>query len=492
MTEGHAWIVGAGPGDPGLITVAGVRALAAADVVLYDALSSPALLREARPGAEFVYVGKRAGEHAMSQAEIEALMVSRAKAGANVVRLKGGDPFVFGRGSEEALACREAGVPFTIVPGISSALAAPAYAGIPVTHRGLSTNFLVVTGNESGDETPSVDWEAAARAETLVILMGVRTLRSNMERLVAAGKPGSTPAACVRWGTRPDQQVLTGTIADIADRAEAVRLQSPVVTVVGQVAGLAEKLAWFAPGPLAGRRIVVTRARAQASDLAARLDALGAHVIEAPVIATRPLPENIPVECVAGCWDWIVFTSANGVEAFFLALDNAGIDTRALHGAKVASIGGATTAALAVRGVRPDFVPSRATSDVLAGELPRVNGARIYLPVSNLTDDRLVNALRKRGGKVDKAAAYETIPQPLDAERLREVAEADAVTFTSASTAKYLARALGDARLPEGAKLVSIGEQTSKAVRECFGRVDREAAGPSLDALIEALREVLA
>ncbi|MCC7363342.1 MAG: uroporphyrinogen-III C-methyltransferase [Dehalococcoidia bacterium] len=493
MTPGHVFIVGAGPGDPGLVTVAGVRAIGAADVVLYDALSAPALLRHARPGAELVYVGKRAGQHALPQEAIEALIVRRALEGATVCRLKGGDPFVFGRGGEEALACRRARVPFTVVPGVTSAIAAPAYAGVPVTHRDLAASFLVVTGNESGDDgETTIDWHAAARAETLVILMGVATLEANMARLVAAGLDPATPVACVRWGTRPDQEVLRGTVATIADEARRVGLKSPVVTVVGAVATLADELAWFEPGPLAGKRIVVTRARAQASDLAAMLEALGAYVVEAPVITVHPRPENIATDCVSGCWDWIVFTSANGVDAFFQALDGAGLDTRSLGGVKVAAVGEATAGALRARGVRPDFVPSRATSEMLAAELPRVHGARVYLPVSSLTDDRLSQALRKRGAHVDQVAAYENVPEALDAERLRGVLEADAVAFTSASTARNLRAALGDAELPAGARLVSIGAQTSASVREHFGRVDREAVEPTLDALVAAIREVLA
>ena len=492
MTAGHVFIVGAGPGDPQLITVAGLRALEKADVVFYDALAPAALLRHAPANAELIYVGKRSGEHARRQDEIEQMMVERALAGQQVVRLKGGDPFVFGRGSEEALACRAAGVPFTIIPGITSAIGAPAYAGIPVTHRGLAASFTVVTGNEANDDAASVDWEHAAKAETLVILMGVRTLAANMERLLAAGRDPDTPVACVRWGTRPDQEVVTGTVGTIARVAAERGLQSPVVIVMGEVARLAEQISWFNPGPLAGRRVVVTRARAQASELAARLEALGAHVVEAPVIATRPLPENIDTHCVSGCWDWLILTSANGVEAFFMALDAAGIDSRALHGTQIAAIGDATEQALRARGIRADFLPSRATSTVLAEELPRVNGARVFLPVSNLTDSRLASALRRRGAKVHQVAAYETVPQPLDAERLREIAEADAVTFTSASTARFLHQALGGRELPPSARLVSIGEQTSKAAIEHFGRVDREAAEPSLDALVAALCEVLA
>jgi uroporphyrinogen III methyltransferase/synthase len=486
--------VGAGPGDAGLITVAGARAIAAADVVLYDALATPALLRGAKPGAELVYVGKRSGQHSMTQEDMNQLLVEHALAGKRVVRLKGGDPFVFGRGSEEALACRAAGVPFTVIPGITSAIAAPAYAGIPVTHRGSSANLMVVTGNEAGGEegAAGVDWVAAAKADTLVILMGVATLASSMEQLVAAGRDPETPAASIRWGTRPDQQVVTATVGTIAAAVLAAGLGAPVVTVVGPVVALREQLAWFEPGPLAGKRVVVTRARSQASDLAARFEELGAYVVEAPVIGVRLRESGLRfARGTAAPWDWAVFTSANGVEAFFAQLAAAGLDARALHGLKVAVIGDATSAALLRHGVRPDFTPSRATSDVLGRELPCVGGSRVLLAVSALTDDRLSTALTARGAEVEQVAVYDNIPEPLDEERRREVLEAHAVVFTSASTARNLREALGEGELPAATKLVSIGPQTSAAVLAAFGRVDAEAGEPSLDVLVQATLEAL-
>jgi len=493
MSAGHAWIVGAGPGDPGLITVAAVRAIEQADAVLYDALVNPALLRYVRPGAELVFVGKRSGKHAMSQAEIEALLVKLTLEGKRVVRLKGGDPFVFGRGGEEALACRRVGIGYTIIPGITSAIAGPAYAGIPVTHRGVASNFMVVTGNDQGDSPSSVDWDAAARADTLIILMGVSSLPDCMTRLMAEGAPASRPVACVRWGTRPDQEVLRGTVGTIADLSRERGLESPVVTVVGDVADLSEQLAWFEPGPLAGKRVVVTRARAQSSELAARFEALGAFVVEAPVIGISHRHDDLVAdERVASRWDWIVFTSANGVEAFFAALRATGRDSRALGTTQVAVIGDATRAALSAHGIEADFSPSRATSECLAAELPRIAGARVLLPVSALTDDRLADALRKRGGLIEQVTAYENLLEPLDDERKRAIAEAHAIAFTSASTARNLREALDGQPLSAGTKLVSIGPQTSTAVREAFGRVDAEAAEPSIESLAAATQEALA
>ena len=491
---GHVWIVGAGPGDPGLITVAGARAIAEADVILYDALAAPALLRGAKPGAEIEYVGKRSGNHQLPQEEMNALLVRHAKEGKRVIRLKGGDPFVFGRGGEEALACRAAGIPFTVVPGISSALAAPAYAGIPVTHRKVAANFLVLTGNDATNASGEhIDWDAAARAETLILLMGVANLESSVASLIAAGKDPATPAAAVRWGTRPDQLVVHATLGTLATAVADVGLTNPAVTVVGPVAALAKDLAWFEPGPLAGKRVVITRARAQTSDLTAKFEALGALVIEAAVITVRLRDEGLPLaKGVPSRWDWILFTSANGVKAFFLQLHRAGLDTRALHTTKIASVGAATSRVLGSFGVVPDFVPSNATSEALAAELPPIKGARILLPASALADSRLENALRARGGRVEQFAVYDNVLEPLDDERRRAVLEAHAVTFTSASTAKNLSEALGEAALSATAKLISIGPQTSEAVREAFGRLDAEAASPSLDALVEATRKALA
>ncbi len=492
MPIGHVYIIGAGPGDPGLITVAGVEALGRADVVLYDALAAPQLLRHAPPTAELVYVGKRADMHALSQEGITAAIVAFAREGKTVVRLKGGDPFVFGRGSEEAMGCGEAGIPFTVVPGITSAIAAPAYAGIPVTHRGVASSFMVVTGSGAENEDDTIDWAAAARVDTLVILMGAGTLERLTSRLISAGRRPGTPAACIRWGTRADQAVVRGTVETIAARVREAGLGSPMVTVVGEVVKLADRLAWFTPGPLAGRRVVVTRSRAQSSELASRLAALGALVVEAPVIATRWLtPNPLLRDAVLDKPAWICLGSQNAVAAILAELDAAGLDARALAGVGVAAIGEATAAALRAGGIRPDFVPSRAMTAALAEELPVAAGDRVVLAVSALADDRLEAALRARGALVERVTAYETLFEPLDAERLREVAAADAITFTSASTAHNLARALEGTSLAAGTRLISIGPQTSEAVRTAFGRVDVEAAAPSLESLVQAVVDAL-
>ncbi|MFN8505928.1 MAG: uroporphyrinogen-III C-methyltransferase [Dehalococcoidia bacterium] len=490
---GHVWIAGAGPGDPGLATVACVRALANADAVLYDALASPALLRETRPGCELVYVGKRAANHAMSQRKIEAEIVRRAKAGQRVVRLKGGDPFVFGRGGEEALACKAAGVAYTVIPGVTSAIAAAAYAGIPVTHRGLSAVLHVATGRRQDADMAEPDDGAAFRKPgTLVLLMGVEKLAGSLQAVMDEGWPANTPAACVQWGTTPNQRVVVATLATLADAVAKAGLGAPAVMVIGETAALAGELAWFEPGPLAGRRVVVTRARAQASELAERLAALGADVVEAPVLSVRHTHGELTTDERAGSrWDWIVFTSANGVEAFFQAIAGAGRDARALGTTKVAAVGGATAAALRARGVIADFEPSRATGATLADELPRVHGARILLPVSSVTDGRLKDGLKARGGLVEQVAVYETVAVPLEAESRDAVLAADAVTFASASAARFLRQALGEAAIPAGTRLIAMGPESAAATRAAFGRVDFEAAEPSLDALVAATVQAL-
>lgn len=493
--SGHVTFAGAGPGDPGLLTLAAARALAEAEVVLYDALVSPMALLHCKPDATLIPVGKRAGQHSASQDEINALLIEHGAAGKRVVRLKGGDPFVFGRGGEEALALRDAGVPFTVIPGVTSAVAVPASAGIPVTHRGLATNFAVVTGTE-GDDRDATDWAALAKVDTLVILMGGMKLASIADRLIEGGLAAETPAASIANGTLPNQEHVVATLGTIAGAAAA--LPTPIITVVGRTAALAGQLAWRTYLPLAGRRVVVTRSRAQASGLAVRLAELGADVIEAPVIAIRPHYEQILTDDRVGSrWDWIVLTSQNAVDVFFTALLDAGRDARALGTTKLAVVGDATAAALRARGLIADFVPSRATGERLAAELPRVQGARVYLPLSSLSDSRLADGLRARGAHIERVDAYDTEPLPLAEEPLgsesvvQRVLTADAITFTSSSTATFLRRALGERELSPGTRLISIGAQTSTAVQAAFGRVDAEAGEPSIPALVQAVVEAL-
>ncbi|MHC4717732.1 MAG: uroporphyrinogen-III C-methyltransferase, partial [Planctomycetota bacterium] len=371
MTAGRVYLVGAGPGDPGLITVRGLEVLSEADVIVHDYLAPAELPARARPQAERIYVGKRAGKHTLSQDEINALLVDRARGGATVVRLKGGDPFVFGRGGEEALALAEAHVAFEVVPGVTAAVAAAAYAGIPVTHRGLAGGVALVTGHEAPDkDRTDLDFQALADwPGTLAFYMGVSNLATICRELIAHGLDGDTPAAVVQWGTTPRQQTLTGTVTDLPRLAADADVKPPAIILIGHVVRLRGKLQWFERRRLFGRRIVVTRPRAQAAGLTDRLRRLGADVLELPAIRIEPPDDPKPLEdaaAEAGAFDWILFTSVNGVDAFFAALRRLGADSRALGGVGVGSIGPATTERLGRYGIRPDAQPAEFTSAELA------------------------------------------------------------------------------------------------------------------------------
>jgi uroporphyrinogen III methyltransferase/synthase len=478
------YLVGAGPGDPGLITVRGADALARADVVVYDRLASPALLDLAPAQAERVSAAKGPGHAELSQDEINALLVARARTGATVVRLKGGDPFVFGRGGEEAEALAAAGIPFEVVPGITSAIAAPAYAGIPVTHRGVSTHFTVVTGHEDPSKpSTDVDWAALARAGgTLVILMGAGNIGEIARQLVDNGRAASTPVAAVRNGTRADQETVRATLATIGDAG----VRAPSAIVVGDVAAL--DLSWFESRPLFGHSVVVTRAREQASGLRQRLVALGAEVIELPAISIEPVDVALPD---LGRYQWLVFTSANGVDAFFdRGLAPAGRDARALAGLQVACIGPGTDAALRAHGVGADLVPDREVAESLLDTFPnpKVRGERVLLARAEQGRDVLPDGLTTRGYAVDVLAVYRTVraePAPDVVARVLE-GHVDAVTFTSSSTVTNFCDALGALPSPRPV-VVTIGPVTTEAARARGLRVDAEADPHTVDGLVDAL-----
>jgi len=496
--NGFVSLIGAGPGDPGLLTLRGAEALARADVVVYDYLANPALLAHARPGTEQIYAGKQAGRHTLSQDEINALLVERGLAGQRVARLKGGDPFVFGRGGEEALALLEAGVAFEVVPGVTSAVAAPAYAGIPVTHRGLASSLAIVTGHEDpAKDEPALDWaHLATGVDTLVLLMGIGNLPRIVAELVAHGRPASTPVAVVRWGTLPGQQTVSGTLADIAGRVQEAGLQPPAVTVVGAVAGLRERLRWFEDRPLFGQRVLVTRTREQAGALSARLRALGAEAVELPTIRIAPPDDWAPLDAaIAGLpgTDWIVFTSANGVDRFWERLRAARLDARALHGARLAAIGPATAAALEARGLLPDHVPEEYVAEAVAAGLGDVRGRRVLLPRADVARPALADLLREGGAEVLEVAAYRTVRPAIDPGTLRGLlAGVTAATFTSSSTVRNLAAAAQDAglELPVAlghALVACIGPITAATAREHGLPVHVVAESYTVDGLVEAL-----
>jgi uroporphyrinogen III methyltransferase / synthase len=472
-------LVGAGPGDPGLMTRRSLDLIAAADVILYDRLVPPGALDGARPAAELRYVGKEPGAPAMEQDEINGLLVELGRAGKRVVRLKGGDPFVFGRGGEEAEALAAAGVPFEVVPGVTAGVAAPAYAGIPVTHRDAASAVAFVTGHEDpGKENSALDWEALARFPgTLVFYMGVRNLPLISERLRAAGRDPDEPAAVVARGALPDQRTVEGSLADIAERVSEAGVRPPAIAVVGAVAGLRETLAWLERRPLHGQVVAVTRARTQASGLAARLRELGAEVLETPAIRIEPRPVELP-DLTA--YSLVCFTSPNGVDVFFAALDG---DARALAGSTVAAIGPGTAAELRRHGIEADVVPERFVAEGLLEALPDVRRQRVLVARAAEARDVLPDGLRERGAEVDVLALYDTVAEPLDTGAL---ASATYITFTSSSTVRYFLEGGGQAG---EARVVSIGPVTSAALRERGIEPGVEARQHDVDGLVRAIVE---
>jgi len=495
--SGTVYLVGAGPGDPGLLTVRAAELLARADVLVYDALVSPAILERAG-GAERIYAGKRGGtRNVMSQEEISRLLVDLARTHQAVVRLKGGDPFVFGRGGEEALELARAGVAFEVVPGVTAGVAAPAYAGIPVTHRGIATSVTLVTGHEDPDKPEAgTDWEALARtAGTLVFYMSVGRMEENFRRLADGGRSPETPAAAVEWGTHPRQRTVTGTLATLPALAREAGIGAPSIVVVGGVVALRERLSWFERRPLHGRRIVVTRARAQASGFAASLRALGADVIQLPAIRVDAPEDGAglrdAVARIAG-FDWIVLTSANGVERFFAEVRAQGRDARALANARVCAIGPATAAELEKHGVRADLVPpefvGESAVDALAAAA-ELAGARVLVPAAADARPALADGLRARGAEVTQVVAYRTVRDGTNADEVRralEAGEIDLLTFTAGSTARNFAALAGTGT--GRAKVASIGPVTTQALRELGMRVDVEAPEATIDGLLRAIR----
>jgi uroporphyrinogen III methyltransferase/synthase len=479
-------LVGAGPGDPGLMTVRALELIAAADVIVHDRLIPATALDGARPDAERYYVGKEGGGPSVGQEEIGELLREHGGAGRMVVRLKGGDPFVFGRGGEEAELLREAGIPYEVVPGVTAAVAASAYAGIPVTHRDAASAVAFVTGHEDPAKPESaLDWEAlAAFPGTLAVYMGVARLAAIAERLRAGGRPGTEPAAVIERGTLPGQRVVTGSLQTIAEVAAAAGIRAPAIALFGAVAALRSSLAWYEQRPLHGRTIAVTRARAQASGLAARLRALGAEVVEAPAIRIRPLPGGLPDDLEG--YDLVCLTSPNGVACLFERLAAAGRDARALHGARVAAIGPGTARALAERGIRADIVPERFVAEGLVEALEGLPVTRALIARAARARDVLPDALRERGAEVDVLALYETVPEPLTDAEHRALQGADYVTFTSSSTVRFFFEQAGEA-LGAEARLASIGPVTTGTLRELGHEPAFEAERHDIDGLIDAI-----
>lgn len=500
MKTGKVYLVGAGPGDPDLISVKGVNCLKRADTIVYDRLLDERLLEMAPPEAERIYVGKASGEHTLPQDRINRLLVDKGKAGKTVVRLKGGDPFVLGRGGEEAEALKENGIPFEIVPGITSAVAVPAYAGIPVTHRGMASSFAVITGHEEpGKETSSINWEnLASGIDTLIFLMGLKNLPEIVARLTEFGRPADTPVAVIKDGTRPGQVTVTGRLDNITDIVRKEHLTSPAIIVVGEVVGLREKLAWFDNRPLSGKRVLVTRTRRQASALSKLLAEKGAQPVELPAIDILPLQNTSKLDEAVrslGDYDWIIFTSVNGVSAFWQRLRELKLDSRALSGLKIGAIGPATAEALETEGIMADFIPQKFTGEGVIAGLKKlgVTGQRFLLPRADIADNALVEGLRRLGVTVEEVAAYRTVPAKEAIARAREMlmsGQIDIITFTSSSTVSNLVAALGDEPpAMNEVKVACIGPKTAETAASAGLKVDIIAGEQTIPGLVASLEE---
>ena len=492
---GVVYLVGAGPGDPGLITARALGLIASADLILHDRLVPAAALAGAGEGAEVVDVGKRPGASPVPQQEIERRMIEAARGGRSVVRLKGGDPFVFGRGGEEAEALRAAGVEFEVVPGVTAGVAAAAYAGIPATHRDDASAVAFVTGHEDpGKEGEALDWEALARFPgTLILYMGIKRLAANATALIDAGRDPGEPAAAVERGTLPGQRTVVATLGTIAEAVERDGIEAPAVVVVGPVAARRETTSWIERRPLHGRRVVVTRARAQASDLAAALRELGAEVVELPAIRIVPRIDSEEVRAAVGAihsYALICLTSPNGVRLLCEAMVEQGRDARALANATIAAIGPGTAGALGELGVIADIVPERFVAEALVEALAPVDVKGRPVLVARAAEARevLPDALRERGAEVDVVALYETVREQPDPAAIESAQDADYITFTSSSTVRNLVEALGD-RMPKRARVVSIGPVTSEAARDAGLEVHVEAERHDVDGMVAALVE---
>lgn len=501
MSEpGRVSLVGAGPGDPGLLTLRAADALRHAEVLLYDALASDPIVNLVPPSCERIYVGKRGGNHAMPQAQIEALMVEKARTGKHVVRLKGGDVFVFGRGGEEAQTLRDAGIPFEIVPGITSAIAAPAYAGIPVTHRNYNPVFTVATGHEDPEKSEStIDWAKLADPHrTLVLLMAMGNLAGIAQRLIENGLSASTPAAVIAEGTRPTQKTVTGTLATIAQDAQRAGLGAPAIVVIGEVVELREELRWFDNSPLFGKRVLITRPAHQAGAFAQALYSRGVEPILASTISIGP-PDDVHAAHRAidelAKFGWVVFTSQNGVDAFFERLHSLGADARYFGKTRVAAIGAKTADRLRGYGIRPDLVPAAFISEEVGRTLMEAtaDGERILIYRAQEARDVLPEMLQDAGREPTVVAAYKTSFES-DPGFAQKVAAADVLTFTSASTVHGFAEMLGGVPPREAAqgKIVAcIGPITAGAAEELGLSVDVVADVYTTDGLLEALAHYL-
>lgn len=498
--KGKVYLIGAGPGDPGLLGLKAKECLETADAVVYDRLADPRIIEFCRKDAEMIYVGKASANHTMRQPDINKLLVKLAAEGKTVARLKGGDPFVFGRGGEEAIELLEAGLPFEFVPGVTSAIAVAEYAGIPVTHRHVATSFAVITGHEDPTKGEStINWKGLATAvDTLVFLMGVENIERISSQLIANGRSADCPAAVIRWGTRPEQRTLITTVGKAAADVKATGMKPPAIFLVGEVVKLREQLQWFDNKPLFGKTVVVTRARAQASALTKKLEAQGARVLEVPAIKIVPPADFAPLDKAIteiNTYKWLILTSVNGVEYFFDRLLAAGKDARALCGVKIAAIGSATAEALKGYGITADLIPSAYKAEELADALAEDTkaGDKLLLARAKVARNVLPERLRALGAQVDVVTAYETVADCQNKEELLEAlesGEASLVTFTSSSTVTNLLEVLGDKKdLLNKVALAAIGPVTAETLEKNGLKPAVSAVEYTIDGLMTAIEE---
>ncbi len=502
-TPGTVFLLGAGPGDPGLMTVRALEIIRTADVIVYDYLAGSAFADEARPDAELIYVGKKGADHTLEQIDINALLVEKARQGKSVARLKGGDPYVFGRGGEEAEDLVDAGIPFEVVPGVTSAVAAPAYAGIPVTHRDHASMVTFITGHENPEKDESaIDWEVLARNPgTLVFLMGVKNLPNISRSLIRYGKPATTPAALIRWGTTPQQVSVVSTLADLPAEAERRGIKAPAVLVVGSVASLHDRLGWFEKRPLLGKKILVTRSRAQSRRMAEKISMQGGVPILFPTIEIRP-PEDFTAldESIRriGEFDWVIFTSVNGVERFFQRFFEIRDDIRDMAGPRIGAIGPVTASSVRNLGIKVDLLAKEFIAEGVLAQLSgeEVRGRRFLIPRAEKARETLPDGIAEMGGVVEVVSVYRTgMPADSAIEKARsmlEQREVDAVTFTSSSTVTHFVDMLGEVdvgSLLSGVAVASIGPVTSETARRLGLTVHVEASEYTIDGLVDALVE---
>jgi uroporphyrinogen III methyltransferase/synthase len=499
MKSGKVYLIGAGPGDPKLITLRGVECIQRADVVIYDYLANDQLLKHARMGAEIVYAGKRKGNQTISQKEINRLLISHATKGKVVARLKGGDPFIFGRGGEEALALAEAKIPFEVIPGVTSAVAVSAYAGIPLTHRDITATVVLATGHEDIDKKKSsVPWKHIAPLGTLVFFMGMTNLSGIVTQLLRHGRNPKTPIALIRWGTKSNQETLVGTLKDIVVKAKSYDLKPPGLIIVGEVVRLREKLNWFESRPLFGKKILVTRSHEQASFFAELLIEKGAEPIECSTIEVLPPDDWAPLDRAIQNikkYQWLIFTSVNGVRFFLERLKLLGHDLRILKGIKLCTIGPATAAELRRIGITPDFMPAEYIAEAIVKGLgpKRLKGTRILLPRAKVAREILPKELTRLGAKVDVVTVYQTVRPDNDLDRIGSLlrnGEIDVATFTSSSTVKNFVDMLGHKEVPSLLKKVAvacIGPITAKTAKVYGIQTEIMPKAYTIPALTEAI-----